>query len=141
MAITLARCEPHSTVVQFDTQVRGVLPVTKRTTITSIDNATGVATDVASPVIWAMGQGEHFDAFIVLTDDETWAGSMHPSQALEAYRRQVNAKVKLVCCSMAANHASVVDPLDGLSLGCAGLDANLPSIVANFIGTELTSHD
>jgi hypothetical protein len=67
------------------------------------------------------------------TDAETWAGQMHAVQALEAYRREVNPKVKLVCCAMAANHASIVDPEDPLQLGCAGLDAHVPSIVSKFI--------
>jgi 60 kDa SS-A/Ro ribonucleoprotein len=75
-----------------------------------------------------------FDAFIILSDNETWAGNQHCSQALAEYRKEVNPAARLVCCAMAANQASVVDPDDALSIGCAGLDANLPAIVAEFIG-------
>ena len=147
MAITLARLEPHATVVQFDTSVREVLSITKRTGIASIESSHGGGTDVSSPVRWAMGddgypgliyRGEkvhpqEFDAFVILTDGETWAGNMHTSQVLEQDRRAVNPAAKLICCSMAANHANIVDPRDPLSFGCAGLDANLPVMVAEFV--------
>lgn len=153
MAITLARAEPNAVVVRFDTAVRDVMPVTRRTGIASIERATGGGTDCASPILWASGKphvdrfafhsdrpssvlGSHrqrFDAFVFLTDAETWAGQIHANQALEAYRRKFGINSKLVCCAMAANHANIVDPRDPRQLGCAGLDANLPSIVAEFI--------
>lgn len=156
MAVTLARLEPFAVVVQFDTAVRNVLPITKRTGIAGLKSAVGGGTDLAAPVLWASGKGtsveirqsvwgppmrshavpareQEFDAFVVLTDNETWAGSQHPFQALQAYRKAVNPKAKLVCCAMAANKAEIVDPKDVLSLGCAGLDATLPAIVADFI--------
>lgn len=152
MAVTLARLEPNAVVVEFDTVVQRIVPVTPRTGIASLqENTNGGGTDVAAPICWAAGtvptrpnygfrsgglapQGPQvFDAFIILTDNESWAGKIHPAQALEQYRKTVNPKAKLICCSMAANHANVVDPEDVLSLGCAGLDTNLPSIAAEFI--------
>jgi len=160
MALTLARAEPNATVVHFDVAVQRVVPITKRSALSSIEATNGGGTDLASPIRWALGEAtgsmqvmngwghrqlytpptqlpparEHFDAFIILTDNETWAGNGHASQYLDAYRKQINPKAKLICCSMAANHANIVDPNDAGSLGCAGLDANLPAIVAEFIG-------
>lgn len=143
MAITLARLEPHATVITFDTEFRKIVPITKRTGIASLDNARGGGTDLTAPVRWAMQSGvlrgkimekQAFDAVVLLTDNETWAGSRHSTQALAAYRKEIGLPVKLVCCSFAANHASVVDPQDPLQFGCAGLDANLPSLVSDFIG-------
>lgn len=134
MAVTLARIEPHATVVTFDTDVRDILPVTRRTGIASLASFSGGGTDLSAPIRWAARQGEKFDAFVLLSDDETWSGSRHPVQSLEAYRKQVGYPTKMVCCSMAANHVNVVDPTDPLQFGCAGLDSNLPSLVADFIG-------
>lgn len=150
MAITLARLEPHATVITFDTEFRKIIPVTKRTGIASLDNASGGGTDLTAPVRWALGgsnlggrqktflrhdgEAQAFDAVVLLTDNETWAGSRHPTQALAAYRKEIGLPVKLVCCSFAANHASVVDPQDPLQFGCAGLDASIPSLVSDFIG-------
>lgn len=133
MAVTLARCEPHATVVTFDTRVQNTLHVTSRTGIASIGPFRGGGTDVASPVSWAESQGHRFDAVVLLTDNETWAGNRHSTQALASYRKTVGLPVKLICCSMAANHVSVVDPQDPLQFGAAGLDSNLPTLVADFI--------
>ena len=150
MAITLARLEPRATVVQFDTDVRSVVQVTRRTGIASLATATGGGTDLSAPIRWALGDIElaggsgrkpvatkprvEVDAFVLLTDNETWAGNGHCTQHLAEYRAKVNPKARLVCFSMAANHASVVDPADPLQLGAVGLDANLPAIAAEFIG-------
>lgn len=169
MALTLARTEPHATVVMADTEVRAVVPITKRSSLSGLANTSGRGTDLSAPVRWATGRPEvegepereimvggtswvmraprpvfgvsavparHFDSFVILTDNETWAGCVHPSQALAAYRKAVNPRARLVCASMAANDANVVDPDDALSLGCAGLDASLPAIVGEFIGRE-----
>lgn len=133
MAVTLARLEPHATVVAFDTDVSGVVPITRRTSPHTLRLPGGGGTDLSAPVRWALERGEAFDAFIILTDNETWAGRGHPVQWLAEYRRKVNAQARLVCFAMAANHANVVDPQDPLQLGAAGLDANLPSIAAEFI--------
>jgi 60 kDa SS-A/Ro ribonucleoprotein len=153
MAITLARNEPAATVVRFDTCVRSILPVTLRTGISDLRSTSGGGTDISAPIRWASGDksvstsrwGQRdeglmsevriFDAFIILTDNETWAGSGHPSQALVEYRKKVNPQAKLICCSMAANHANIVDPEDGGSFGTAGLDAHLPNLVRDFLSS------
>lgn len=137
MALTLARMEPHATVVRFDTQVRDVVAITKRSGIASIESRHGGGTDLTAPLRWAGSCKAPYDAVILLTDNETWAGSGHPAQMLQTYRRAVGLPVKLICCAMAANHANVVDPADPLQFGCAGLDAHLPSLVADFIGRDV----
>lgn len=155
MALALARPEPHARVVVFETEVRKVIPITKRSALSSISyEKNPAATDLSAPIRWAMGEGvpsrvwrpwsgavpnpaqqaQRFDAFILLSDHETWAGRGHPVQFLAEYRRKVNPGAKLIVCAFAANHANVVDPADPLQLGAAGLDANLPSIVSEFIG-------
>lgn len=161
MAITLARLEPNAMVVQFDTAVQSIVPVTKRTGIASIQATHGGGTDLGAPIRWALGERtevahsrlwgggfgmigqqanqleatrQEFDAFAILTDDETWAGNAHASELLTRYRRMVNQRAKLVVCAMAANHANIIDPNDVLSFGCAGLDANLPVLAGDFIG-------
>lgn len=156
MALTLARLEPHFSVVNFDTEVVRFVNVTKRSSVSSLINTTGGGTDVTAAVRWATGRdlpGPRFmvhvrpsaqlapmrtelDGFVILTDDETWAGSSHMAgagQALDIYRREVSQRAKLVCCSFAANHVQTIDPADPLQFGCAGLDANLPALVTDFL--------
>jgi 60 kDa SS-A/Ro ribonucleoprotein len=160
MAITLGRMEPNAIVVQFDTAVQAIVPVTKRTSILSLQNTASGGTDVGSPILWALGERvqaaysrtwgggfahvgnqarqleprrQPLDAIVILTDNETWSGNAHACELLARYRREINQQTRLVCCAMTASHANIVDPQDPLQFGTAGLDANLPSLVADFI--------
>lgn len=76
-------------------------------------------TDVALPISYALGRKLEFDAIVVITDNETWAGRQHPIQALRRYRETVNPAAKTVVLAATANAGSVVPDDDPLSLGCA----------------------
>jgi 60 kDa SS-A/Ro ribonucleoprotein len=61
-------------------------------------------TDCAIPMIAAQQQNWEVDTFIVYTDNETWAGGIHPSQALAEYSRSSGfSQAKLVVVGMASN--------------------------------------
>ena len=50
-------------------------------------------TDCALPMLWAAENKVPVDIFCVYTDSETWAGGIHPSQALpRTARRWVSAQ-------------------------------------------------
>ena len=38
-------------------------------------------TDCAQPMIWAQEHRVDVDTFVIYTDNETWAGDVHPAQA------------------------------------------------------------
>ena len=44
-------------------------------------------TDCAIPMIYAKQKKLEVDVFIVYTDSETWFGKIHPSKALQQYRK------------------------------------------------------
>jgi len=74
------------------------------------------STDCALPMIWAAANKRDFDAIVVMTDNETWAGRMHPFQALKNYRNEVGHDVKEVVVGMTATNFSIADPTDPSSL-------------------------
>ena len=43
-------------------------------------------TDCALPMLYALERGLEVDAFVIYTDSETWAGAIHPAQALRRGR-------------------------------------------------------
>ena len=47
-------------------------------------------------MIWAQKHRVDVDTFVIYTDNETWAGGVHPSQALRAYRDARGIPAKLV---------------------------------------------
>lgn len=95
-------------------------------------------TDCAVPMRHCLQQGIEVDVFVVITDNETWCGPMHPKQALDEYRRKVNPKAKLIVLATDSNNGfSIADPSDPGMLDIAGFDTSVPKIIEGFIGGEL----
>lgn len=90
-------------------------------------------TDCSLPMLWAQAQGKAFDAFIVYTDNETWAGTIQPMDALRTYRQMVNPEARLIVVGMTATDFTIADPKDSGSLDVVGFDASAPGLISNFI--------
>ena len=73
------------------------------------------------------------DVFVVFTDSETWAGDVHPAQALRAYRERTGIAAKLVVVAMASNGFSIADPNDAGMLDVVGFDAATPQVISDFV--------
>lgn len=89
-------------------------------------------TDCALPMLYASQKGKQFDVFEVYTDSETWAGTVHPSQALVDYRRQSGIDAKLVVVGMVSNGFSIADPNDPGMLDVVGFDTATPQLISAF---------
>ena len=89
-------------------------------------------TDCALPMLWAAENKVPVDIFCVYTDSETWAGDIHPVQALRQYRAKMGIGAKLVVIGMVSNGFSIADPQDGGMLDVVGFDTSTPSIIADF---------
>ena len=89
-------------------------------------------TDCALPMIWAAENKVPVDIFCVYTDSETWAGDIHPVQALRAYRQKMGIGAKLVVIGMVSNGFSIADPDEGGMLDVVGFDTATPSVIADF---------
>jgi len=108
-------------------------------------------TDCALPMMWALGynrertsiwsSGQYVkkgpavsaDTFVVYTDNETWAGSIHPQQALQKYRRETEIPAKLVVVGMVSNGFSIADPQDAGMLDVVGFDTATPQLISDFV--------
>jgi 60 kDa SS-A/Ro ribonucleoprotein len=91
------------------------------------------ATDCAQPMLWAMRHRVEADAFVVYTDNETWAGDVHPVEALWQYRERTGIPAKLVVVGMASTGFSIADPNDAGMLDVVGFDTAAPNAIADFI--------
>jgi 60 kDa SS-A/Ro ribonucleoprotein len=89
-------------------------------------------TDCSLPMLDAAARKIPADMFIVYTDNETWAGNMHPSEALRRYRAEMQIPAKLVVVGMTANEFSIADPRDGGMMDVVGFDTATPSLIADF---------
>lgn len=89
-------------------------------------------TDCALPMIYADKEGMLIDKFVVITDSETWAGDIHPSEALRQYRRKWNAGAKLIVVATTSNGFSIADPNDLGMLDVVGFDTTVPQVISSF---------
>jgi hypothetical protein len=148
LALVLYETEPHVYLRGFTAaQVPGAGfynfdPYVKRGMtleqfITATNSPFG-STDCSLPMCRAIAENLDVDVFIVMTDSETYAGSMHPQVALENYRKHANKpNAKLIVMGMTANCLTIADPNDRNTLNLAGFDASMPEIIAMFVRGEL----
>ena len=90
-------------------------------------------TDCSLPMRYALERRLPVEAFVVYTDSETWAGPVHPVQALREYRAATGIAAKLVVVGMVSNGFSIADPDDAGMLDVVGFDAAAPAVIADFI--------
>lgn len=108
-------------------------------------------TDCAQPMIKALqkfrasgGKSGLYDLFIVYTDNETFYGNKHPSEALDEYREAtgINARMVVIATTPTNNSIgyggkTILDTSDKrnntqLALNIVGFDLNAPELIRNF---------
>jgi 60 kDa SS-A/Ro ribonucleoprotein len=89
-------------------------------------------TDCALPMLYALAHDREVDVFLTMTDSETWAGDVHPAQALVEYRRASGIDARLVTVAMVSNGFSIADPNDPGQLDVVGFDTATPRLIADF---------
>jgi 60 kDa SS-A/Ro ribonucleoprotein len=94
-------------------------------------------TDCALPMLYASERGLEVETFVVLTDSETWAGEIHPAQALRRYRERTGIPARLAVVAMASNGFTIADPDDAGMLDCVGFDTATPDVIAAFARGEV----
>jgi 60 kDa SS-A/Ro ribonucleoprotein len=89
-------------------------------------------TDCALPMLYALQREREIDTFVIYTDSETWAGDIHPAQALRQYREQSGISASLVVVGMVSNGFSIADPQDQGMLDVVGFDTSAPAVISGF---------
>ena len=135
MAMVFARSEPNYTISAFHDRIRQIAigPEDGLEAACAAIAHEPRATDASLPFEDALARGLEVDAFVLITDSETWGGPQHPVQALERYRKESGIVAKLVVIAMAANRFTIADPNDALQMDVVGFDAAVPVVVAGFI--------
>lgn len=136
LALITAATEQHYRVVAFSHEMMPLKIVPQQqldNVLQTTDKLPFGGTDCALPMLWALERGVKADAFVVLTDSETWAGRVHPAQALQQYREQTGIPARLVVVGMVANNFSIADPRDAGMLDVVGFDTATPQLISNFV--------
>ncbi len=136
-AMTLAAlwAEPEATVMAFSDVFKQLdlrKGMTLETAMKRTNNMNFGGTDCSLPMTWAMKNHVEADVFVVYTDNETWAGDVHPVQALRAYRQRSGIDAKLIVVGMASSGFTIADPDDPGMLDIVGFDAAAPTVMREF---------
>ncbi len=94
-------------------------------------------TDCALPMRYAQAREREVDTFVIYTDSETWAGDVHPAQALRDYRQASGIDARLVVVGMVSNGFSIADPKDPGMLDVVGFDTATPQLISDFASGSL----
>lgn len=136
IALTMKRIEGEDVhVIDVDTTVHDS-KITRRSRLAEVQrgNPSGGGTDLSLPFAWAHQHNLKVDGFMVITDNETWAGRyQHPVQAFESYRTYHNPQARNINVAMTPGGFSIADPQDKATLQLAGMDASLPQVALGFI--------
>jgi 60 kDa SS-A/Ro ribonucleoprotein len=100
--------------------------------VKTVSNLPFGGTDCALPMLYARAQEREVDTFVIYTDSETWAGKVHPAQALQDYRAWSGIDARLVVVGMVSNGFSIADPADPGMLDVVGFDTATPQLISDF---------
>jgi 60 kDa SS-A/Ro ribonucleoprotein len=101
--------------------------------VRTVSNLPFGGTDCALPMRYAQAHKREIDAFVIYTDSETWAGDIHPAQALRDYRHASGIDARLVVVGMVSNGFSIADPADQGMLDVVGFDTATPQLISDFV--------
>jgi 60 kDa SS-A/Ro ribonucleoprotein len=136
MAMVTARTEKNWHAIGFTQRVVPITISPKQRlddVVRAISQNVGEQTDAAQPMLYAAREKLGVDAFALYTDNETWAGAIHPFQALQQYRQKLGRhQSKCMAVAMTATRFSIADPSDAGMLDVVGFDAATPQIMADF---------
>ncbi len=135
MAMVTVATEESVTPMAFADSFRP-LPLSRRMrlddALTHTRNQNFGRTDCALPMLHATKKRLPIDVFTVYTDNETWFGDIHPSQALREYRETMGIAAKLIVVGLTSTAFTIADPNDAGMLDVVGLDAAAPAVMADF---------
>lgn len=137
MAMVTARVEQSSHVAGFHSSMVDIpidASMSLAEAITVIERTPAGSTDCSLPMIDALQRKIPVDAFVVYTDNETYAGRKHPVVALQEYRNKMGIDAKLIVVGMQSNNFTIADPTDAGMLDVVGFDSATPQIIGEFAG-------
>jgi 60 kDa SS-A/Ro ribonucleoprotein len=146
MALVTAATEPQHHIVAFtgsNSVMRGgtsitPLAISPRMRLDDVVKLTANlpfgGTDCALPMLYAMARKLPVDAFVIYTDNETWAGTPHPMEALRQYRKASGINAKLIVVGITSTGFSIADPNDAGALDVVGFDTAVPQVISSFVG-------
>ena len=141
MSMAVARTEDKYHFAGFTTSMVD-LNISRKMDLNSviqiISNVAIGGTDCSKPIMWALDRKYEVDAFVMFTDNESWAGRIHPSAALEQYRKKMGIDAKMVTCAMTATETTLSNPDLSCMLDICGFGTDTPTLINEFLRDDVS---
>ena len=140
MAMVAVRTEPLCRTMAFGHQFHSLDIKPTDSLDDALRKCSGLpfgATDCSLPMQWALQNKVEAEVFLVYTDNETYAGRMHPVEALRKYREATGIDAKLIVVGMVSNGFTIADPDDAGMMDVVGFDSAAPEVMRSFAAGEL----
>jgi len=137
--------EPYYNLIGFDGTLYPI-HLTKKTAFRDILNpqsqvykdATHNATDCALPIKYAIDTGQEYDAIIMWTDGQSWAGNTHVSVATKKYQKKYpNCKIIINYLVPYGEALSLSDPTNPRMYDIMGFTAETPKLINMIVRGEI----
>ena len=145
MAMTIARTEPAYEIRGFTSTGRSYwsrdsqltdLGITAKTSLSqamkNVRKSNFGGTDCALPMVWALENKVEIDHFVIITDNETWAGNIKPVQSLDQYKNKMGIDARVSVLGVASTDFTIADPMRNDMMDFCGFDSNTPRVLADF---------
>lgn len=90
-------------------------------------------TDCSQPMLDAIKNKLLVDCFIIITDNETYAGKVHPFEALKQYRKWSGINAKMIVMATSTSGFSIADPSDAGMLDVVGFSSDVFQVINYFL--------
>lgn len=140
MAMVIARTEPFHQINGFQHQFVDLGITAKTNLVDAMKKVSGLTfggTDCSLPMQHALANKIEVDTFVIITDNETAHGRIHPFQALKEYRQKMQIDARLAVIGVTSTGFSIADPKDRGMMDFVGFDANAPKVLADFSAGRL----
>jgi 60 kDa SS-A/Ro ribonucleoprotein len=134
LAVTILKAEKNAELMWFDTNIQPA-KLGRRNSIDEVlrNSPHGGGTDCAQAFVHALATKTKYDAIVILTDNETWAGNAHGLDLLNQYRRSVNRDVKVIELALAANPSTNLPVDEANVLRVVGFDASVTDLINTYL--------
>lgn len=136
MALVIKNVEPNCHVMGFSHQFVDLKVQSGEKLTALMQRINGIPfgrTDCSLPMEYAIQNKLDVDAFVVITDNETYQGKRHSSIALQDYRQKSGRNAKCIVVGTSVNNFSIADPRDSGMLDVVGFSSDAPTVISSFI--------
>lgn len=134
MALAIAKNEPWCFIGGFNYSIKplNIDPKMRLDAVLKVMSGwDGGSTNCAAAFEYALAKKMAVDKFVIITDDETYAGHHgHPVQVLNRYRQSTGRAAKCIVIGTSVSEFTIADPKDGGMLDIAGFDSAAPQLIS-----------